>query len=404
MHHLVRRVRSSATACLALAGCAVFLAAGGLFNVAQAQSQVLRIGAVISSTGASAALGASEAKTLTMLEGQFAGQPGLHLEITVYDDQSQLSNTIELVNKLLAADEVDAIICCTRSEGALAVLEPVQSARVPLISLAAAAPITGPAEARRWVFATVPSDRLILSGVVADMRAHGVSDLAFLGLSDAYGESGLVELQLALPGTGIELAKVVRYDANAGSYSAPVLAATLSRPQAALVWGIVDDSAKMVRELRELGFGGAIYVSHGVGNDRFIELAGAAADGVRLAVGPFLVAGDLAANAPTREVDLAYARDYESAYPGEVATSFGGYAYDAVMALVNAARYADEHGTLVPADRAANRAALRDALEAMGPFVGVSGVFDYAGTDHMGLDDRAYVIAEIENGEWRLAK
>ncbi len=404
MHHLVRRVTVSATACLALALWAMFLPAGTAFGVAHAQSQVLRIGAVVSSTGASAALGASEANTLTMLQERFAKQSGLAVEITVLNDASQVANTVDLVSRLLAEDQVDAIICCTRSEAALAVVEPVQSAGVPLISLAAAAPITEPAEARRWVFATAPSDRLILQGLVADMRANGVSDLAFLGLSDAFGESGLVELQLALPGSGIELATVVRYASTATSFTAPVLAATLSRPQAVLVWGIVDDSARMVRELRARGFGGAIYVSHGVGNDRFIELAGSAAEGVRLAVGPFLVGEDLAATAPTRDVGLAYAKDYEAAYPSEAATSFGGYAFDAVMALVNAAEYASEHGTLRPGDRAANRAALRDALEAMGPFVGVSGVFDYAGTDHQGLDGRAYVIAEIEHGKWRLSR
>ena len=190
MHHLVRRVTISATACLALAGWAVLSPAGSLFGVAHAQSQVLRIGAVVSSTGASAALGAGEANTLAMLQNRFAKQPGLQVEITILNDGSQVANTIELVSKLLADGQVDAIICCTRSAAALAVVEPVQSAGVPLISLAAAAPITEPAETRRWVFATAPSDRLILEGVVADMRANGVSDLAFLGLSDAFGESG----------------------------------------------------------------------------------------------------------------------------------------------------------------------------------------------------------------------
>lgn len=403
MRKLNSRPTFLATLALAVFGWALVVPATTGLGVAHAQSQVLRVGAVISSTGESAALGASEANTLALLADQLAGRSGVQVELSVLDDGSQVEKTIELVNGLLAANEVDAIICCTRSEAALAVVAPMQAARVPLISLAAAAPIANPAESRRWVFSTAPSDTLILHGVVADMRARGVSDMTFVGLADAFGESGLVELQLLLPGSGITLDTVVRYDAQATSYTAPVLAATLSRPQVVLVWGIVDDSARMVRELRTLGFGGDIYVSHGVGNHRFIELAGAAAEGVRLAVGPLLVAADLAATAPGRDVSLAYANAYAAASPGETATTFGGHAYDAVMALVNAADFADARGAFDTADHVARRLALRDAIEGMGPFVGIGGVFDFTGTDHSGLDDRAYVIAEIKDGAWRLA-
>lgn len=402
MNDYLKRPTFLATLTLAMAAWALLSPAA--LGVAHAGTPLLRIGAVLSSTGAAAALGDSEARTLSMLAGRLGDYAGVTVEITVLDDGSEVGNAVALVRGLLDAGEVDAIICCTRSEAAMAVVEPVQAARVPLVSLAAAAPIAMPAEARRWVFATAPADRLILAGLIQDMRARGVTDLAYLGLADAFGESGLVELQLALAGSGIRLDKAVRYAADAGSYTAAVLAATLSRPQAVLVWGVVDDSARMVRELRELGFGGDIYVSHGVGNDRFIELAGGAAEGVRLAVGPLLVAADLAATAPTREASLMYARAYAEAYPGETVTTFGGHAHDAAMVLVNAVLHARAKGLFAGEDKAARRLGLRDALEAMGPVVGVGGVFDYSGTDHLGLDESAYVIAEISGGRWRLAR
>ena len=403
MHQTVGRTTVFSLLALALVAWALITPASAGHGLALAQEGVLRIGAVVSSTGPSAALGASEAHTLAMLASSLEGRGGVRLELEVLDDGSDVATAVELVTDLLAKNEVDAIICCTRSEASLAVVAPMQAARVPLISLAAAAPIANPAESRRWVFSTTPPDSLILQGVVADMQARGVTDMAFLGLSDAFGESGLVELQLLLPGSGIHLDQAVRYDSGASSYTAPALAAILSRPQVVLVWGIVDDSARMVRELRDRGFGGDIYVSHGVGNDRFIELAGPAAEGVRLAVGPLLVAADLAANAPTRDVALAYARQYEAAYPGESVTTFGGHAYDAIMALAHAGDFAQERGALATKDIVVKRLALRDALEGMGPFVGVGGVFDFTGTDHQGLDARAYVVAQIKDGAWHLA-
>ena len=403
MHQTVGRTTVFSLLALALVAWALITPASAGHGLALAQEGVLRIGAVVSSTGPSAALGASEAHTLAMLASSLEGRSGVRLELEVLDDGSDVATAVELVTDLLAKNEVDAIICCTRSEASLAVVAPMQAARVPLISLAAAAPIANPAESRRWVFSTTPPDSLILQGVVADMQARGVTDMAFLGLSDAFGESGLVELQLLLPGSGIHLDQAVRYDSGASSYTAPALAAILSRPQVVLVWGSVGVAARLADELRDRGFGGDIYVSHGVGNDRFIELAGPAAEGVRLAVGPLLVAADLAANAPTRDVALAYARQYEAAYPGESVTTFGGHAYDAVMALAHAGDFAQERGALATKDIVVKRLALRDALEGMGPFVGVGGVFDFTGTDHQGLDARAYVVAQIKDGAWHLA-
>lgn len=404
MHQNAGRSILFGTLLLAAAAWAALTPATAGFGVAQAQADVLRIAAVVSSTGPSSALGLSEANTLELLQRSLEERSGARVDIQVYDDASEVAKAVELVNGILAEGNVDAIICCTRSEAALAVVAPAEAARMPLVSLAAAAPITHPVQFRRWVFSTAPADSLILGGVVADMAARGISDISFLGLSDAFGESGLMELQLLLPGSGITLDKVARYTASDSSYSAPVLAAMLSRPQAVLVWGIVDDSARMVRELRDRGFGGDIYVSHGVGNDRFISEAGSAAEGVRLVVGPLLVADDLAANAPNRDADLAYREAYTAAYPGETVTTFGGHAHDAVMALVNAYDYASANtsgfASLEGADR---RLALRDAMEAMGPFVGVGGVFDFTGTDHNGLDSRSYVVAEIQGGAWRLA-
>ena len=100
---------------------------------------------------------------------------------------------------------------------------------------------------------------------------------------------------------------------------------------------------------------------------------------------------------------LAYARQYEAAYPGESVTTFGGHAYDAIMALAHAGDFAQERGALATKDIVVKRLALRDALEGMGPFVGVGGVFDFTGTDHQGLDARAYVVAQIKDGAWHLA-
>jgi branched-chain amino acid transport system substrate-binding protein len=57
-----------------------------------------------------------------------------------------------------------------------------------------------------------------------------------------------------------------------------------------------------------------------------------------------------------------------------------------------------------PDDLVNFRAAIRDELEKMKEFVGISGVFSMSPDDHNGLDKRAVTVYEVVNGQWHLAK
>jgi branched-chain amino acid transport system substrate-binding protein len=47
------------------------------------------------------------------------------------------------------------------------------------------------------------------------------------------------------------------------------------------------------------------------------------------------------------------------------------------------------------------RAALRDAIEQVKDLPGAHGIFSMSPTDHLGLDQRAYVMVKIDNGTWK---
>lgn len=372
-----------------------------------ASAATLRIGVVLDQTGPASALGAGEANTLDLLQGIVAGQGGLagyNVEFVLLDSASTVAGAVEAVERLLEENQLHALVCCTLSSSSQAIVAPAQTANVPTISLAAAAPIARPAAQRRWIFQAAQSDALMVRGLVADLQARGVTDVTVMALSDEYGESGLLELQLALANVDVRLNTVVRYDRDAESYVAPALAAILDRPQAVVVWGIAEDSARMVRALRERQFGGDIYVSHGVGAPAFLELAGAAAEGVRMPMGPALVAAQLAANHPLKESALEFADAYAESFGADTLTSFAAHMYDAVRLIEQAVQYAASAGTLDPTDLVATRAAIRIGLEEMGPYFGAGGVFDYSGSDHAGLDERALVMVEVRDGSWALGR
>ena len=383
------------------------LLAVGLLMAGVAFAQTLRIGAVAAATGSAAALGEPEANTFRMLQDHFNAQGGIGgipVEIIFLDSATDTGQAVTNVNRLIQENDVHVIICCTISANSLAIIDAVQEAQVPNISLAAAAQIIEPVEERFWVFKTPQTDRLMIHGIVEDMIANGLTTVAFLGIDDAYGEGGLVELQAAVEGTGIEIVTTERYGRNDTSVTAQALNVVARRPDAALIWGVVRDTALVVEALDDRGYQGMVYVSHGVGNPSFLELAGDAAEGVRLPIGPMIVVDEMQDDNPIKAVALAYVDEYEATFGAGTASTFGGHAWDAVKAFELAVLHAQEQGTLDLSDTAAARAAIRDALEAMPEFVGVGGVFNFTPEDHLGLDTRALVIVEVSGGDWRLAR
>ena len=380
---------------------AVVIAASGV-----ALAQTIRIGAVAAATGAASALGEPEANTFRMLQDQLnaaGGINGVPVEIIFLDSASDTAQAVTNINRLIQENDVHAVICCTISANSLAIIDPVQSAQVPNISLAASAAIIEPVEQRRWVFKTPQTDRLMISGIVEDMVASGLSTLAYLAIDDAYGEGGLTELNTAIMGTDVEVVKIERYGRSDTNVTAQVLSAIQGQPDAVLIWGVVRDSALVVEELANRGYQGQVYVSHGVGNPSFLELAGDAADGVRLPIGPMIVVDELEDDNEIKPVAAAYVEEYEALFGAGTASTFGGHAWDAVKAIELALTHAMDQGDIDWDDTTAVREALRSGLENMGPFVGVGGVFDFTGSDHLGLDTRAVVIVEIVDGDWTLA-
>ena len=130
--------------------------------------------------------------------------------------------------------------------------------------------------------------------------------------------------------------------------------------------------------------------SHGIGNQVFLDTAGEAANGLVAPLGRLVVADQLPADDPQKEIITAFVEDYTAEY-GEGPSTFSGHAYDGWQLAVDALR---EVGT--------DPKALRDHLEGIEDFVGISGTFTMTPEDHSGLSKDALVLVTVENGEWTL--
>jgi len=158
--------------------------------------------------------------------------------------------------------------------------------------------------------------------------------------------------------------------------------------------GFGQGPAIVTKNYKQLNIKQPLYQSHGVASKKYIEVAGASSEGVRLVAPPIIVADKLSDNSPIKKVALKYKNEYEKAYNSNV-SSFGGYAYDSIFALVEAIK---QTGSTNPSD-------IRNGLENISNFNGVNGVLSMSKSDHLGLDTKSgMVLLEIQNSDWTIVK
>jgi branched-chain amino acid transport system substrate-binding protein len=371
-----------------------------LVSVARAQApEAYKVGAIFSITGPGSSLGIPERDTALMLEGEINGRGGIKgpdgrthpLKLVIYDDASDETKAVLAAKKLIDEDRVTAIVGTTLSGTSLAILDTVQKAEIPIVSCAAASKIVEPAAERKWVFKTPQSDVLIVGALVDHLKAMGLTRVAWLNVDYAFGQLGWIEFEKAAQKGALTVVANEKFGQKDVDMTPQLTRVKAANPQAVVIWSIPPSASIATKNYADLGLKLPLFQSHGVGNKRYIELAGPASNHVVFPAGKLLVAEQLADNDPQRTVLLAYARDFEAKYGPR--NTFGGHAWDAVKLVVGAMERAG-----------ADRAKVRAAIETTRDFVGITGVFDFSPTDHNGLDRRAVSMIQIVDGQWRLAK
>ncbi len=379
---------------------AIALSAWALaWGLPAAAQEPYKVGAIFSITGPGSSLGIPERDTALMIEadvnakGGIKGPDGkLHpVKLVIYDDASDETKAVLAAKKLIDEDRVTAIVGTTLSGTSLAILDTIQKAEIPLVSCAAAVKIVEPVADRKWVFKTPQSDYLIVGMLVDHLKARGLTKVAWLNVDYAFGQLGWIEFEKAAQKAGITIVANEKFGQKDVDMTAQLTRVKAAGPQATVIWSIPPSASLATKNYADLGIGAPLFQSHGVGNRRYIELAGPASNNVVFPAGKLLVAEQLADNDPQKPVLLAYARDFEARYGAR--NTFGGHAWDALQLVLRAMEKVGP-----------DRARVRVAIEGTRGFVGITGVFDFSASDHNGLDRRAVSMIQILDGQWRQAK
>ncbi len=359
--------------------------------------QPFSIGAIFDITGSSSSLGIPERDSVRMLVDQTNAKGGINghkINLIMLDGKSSESETALAMKRLVEQDKVLAVIGSSTSGPSMSMVPIAQDKKVPMISSAASIKIIEPIADRKWVFKTAQNDTLVAKKISSYLKSQGITNIAFMLMNNTFGESGLVEFEKVAKADGLTIVTTQKFEPSDTNMTTQLTKVKGFNPGAVVVWATPPSASNLTKGYRQLGLTIPLIHSHGIGNKAFIDQAGESANGVVFPIGKLLVAEDLPTTDPQQSAVLQYAKDYESKFKAPRST-FGGHGWDAMALLLSALAKTGDNPT---------PAALRDELEKINGFKGISGVFNLSDKDHNGLDESALVMVKISGGKWQLVK
>src|SRR3978361_1659356 len=308
-------------ALLSAAALAAVLALPGLS--AQAQTSEITIGISITTTGPAAALGIPERNALDFVAKEIAGVP---LKGIVLDDGGDPTNATTNARRFVTESKADIIMGSSTTPPTVAVSTVANEAGVPPLSLAPF-PIN---EARMKWSVAMPQPIPIMGKVLYEhMKAHAIKTVGYIGYSDSYGDLWFNDFKNQAVPMGMSLVAEERFARPDTSVAGQVLKLVAANPDAVLVGASGTAAALPQSALRERGYKGLIYQTHGAASMDFIRIAGAAAEGVIMASGPVMNPEGQPDSALTKKPGLALNTAYEAKYGANSRSQFAGHSYDA---------------------------------------------------------------------------
>lgn len=162
-----------------------------------------------------------------------------------------------------------------------------------------------------------------------------------------------------------------------------------------MVWTTGPAGPIAAKNRAQLGIDLPMFQCHGQPSPEYIELAGPAAEDNLMPATKLMVADELPDTDPQKPVIKEFIKLYtEKGYDKQFPiNTHSGYAWDAIMIVVNAIKAA---GT--------EPEALRAAIQKTTNYVGISGTYNLTPEDHNGLGVDSMVMVQVKNGKFVMAK
>src|ERR1700756_3756739 len=362
---------------------------------ASAQTNEIVIGISLTTTGPGAPLGIPERNSLEFVPKEIGGVP---LKVIVLDDGGDPTNATTNARRFVTESKADVIMGSSTTPPTIAVSNVANEAGIPHFGLA---PFPIIPERAKWSV-DMPQPVPIMGKVLYEhMKAHNIKTVGYIGYSDSYGDLWFNDLKNQGVPIGLSVVDEERFARPDTSVTGQVLKLLAANPDAILVGASGTAAGLPQSDLRDRGYKGLLYQTHGAASMDFIRIAGKAAEGVIMASGPVMSPETQADSALTKKPGLALDTAYEAKYAPNSRSQVAGHSYAAfelLKRIIPVALKTAKPGT------PEFREAIRQAFLTEREIAATQGVYNFSEKDRYGLDDRSRIILTVKDGKYMLVK
>ena len=206
------------------------------------------------------------------------GEIGQKLQLISYDDQAKSDQAIFTANKLIGEDGVKLVVNASYSASGRAAAPVFQNAGVVMISAYGVHPdITRAGDLMfRLVHLGPPQGRASALFIGKDLKLKKISAIT---MDNDYGQATMDGFLEAAPKYGIEVLNKYSYSLTDRQFGSIVASVKRDNPDAIYATGYFFTGGPLVSQLRAAGITVPIIGSQAFDSEKFVEIAGPAADG-----------------------------------------------------------------------------------------------------------------------------
>ena len=354
-------------------------------------AEPIKIGGIFSLTGPGAHIGVAQKNSVLIAIDEFnkkGGVGGRPIEMVLGDDESDPTKAVMVLKKMIETQPIVALIGPTRTDTGMAMIPTLEKEGIPTFMHAGGDVIITPV--RKWVFKSPYRAADAMERIVHYLKKHNLLKIGFLHSSDGFGKDGAAIVDRLAPKFGFEVLAKETFDLKDVDMTAQLTRINAKGPQAIIFWTIGPPMGITTKNARALGIKVPLFQCHGAAEPIFFKLAGDAAEGVMMPSTKITVADQLLDTDIQKKKLVEYIKEYEAKFK-ETPGTMVAYGADAAYLLLEAIKKAGP-----------DRAKVRDTLEGIKGYVGLSGIYNLSPEDHTGTTAKDIVLVKAEKGKFKL--
>jgi branched-chain amino acid transport system substrate-binding protein len=360
-----------------LAGAAALVGLSAFAAQAQTSGDPVKVGAIVSITGAGAGLGAPERNGLLLAEKDINDKGGINgrpLKIIVEDDASNPDTALSKANDLIFSQKVAALLGPSLTASTVAVGGVTHANKIPQIAFTGIGPAVE--RERKCLAHVLPPQKVNAQALLEYAKSIKATKIGVL--HDAgYGTVVLAELKPLADKYGVKLVAIEKFEIGATDTTTQAAKVKAAQPDAIF---IIATSATPFRNIKQIQATQPIVAAIGSSSYEYVNAMGPAADNITIP--EFLVGED----------PLPHQKDFVELYKktyNSTPKNYEAAAWDAAHIIAAALKKAGPDAT---------GEKLCDAMKA--PYSGVLANYDFSADDMTGIPVTSFIYSKLVGGKY----